>query len=235
MELLNIVIRAIVSIAVLFILTKLMGKKQLSQLNFFDYCIGISIGSIAATLALDIDVNFMHPIVAMIVYGLASIIISFATRKSMIMRRILAGKATIIMEKGKIYYDNLKKSNMDMNDFMTECRNLGYFNLDEIQYALMETTGKISILPKCAYRPACPDDLGLRPKQNTLVTSLIIDGTVLTRNLDSSGKNEEWLKKMIGAHGLNSYKEVLFAGVDDSNKFVLYTHTKPPTKASLFE
>lgn len=118
-EILSIIVRAFCSIIILFVLTKFMGKKQLSQLNFFDYCIGISIGSIAATLALDIEVDFLHPIIAMIVYGLTAMAISFATRKSMSLRRLLTGKATILMEKGKIYYDNLKKTNMDLNDFMT--------------------------------------------------------------------------------------------------------------------
>lgn len=235
MEILTVAFRAFVSIVVLFILTKLMGKKQLSQLNFFDYCIGISIGSIAATMAIDMEVDFVHPLVAMVVYSAIAILISLAVRKSLGIRRFMSGKSTIIMEKGKIYYDNLKKVNMDINDFMTECRNLGYFNLEDIEYAIMETNGKISVMPKCGKRPVCPDDMGLCPSQETLVTSLILDGVLLKRNLKSTGKNEEWLKNMIKAHGLDSYSQVLFAGVDSDSKFVFYSHVNPSTQASVFE
>ena len=234
-EILSIIVRAFCSIIILFVLTKFMGKKQLSQLNFFDYCIGISIGSIAATLALDIEVDFLHPIIAMIVYGLTAMAISFATRKSMSLRRLLTGKATILMEKGKIYYDNLKKTNMDLNDFMTECRNLGYFNLDDIECAIMETNGKISVMPKCEKRPVCPQDMGISPNQDSLVTNLIIDGVLLKQNLHSTGKNEEWLMNMIKAHGLNSYKDVMLAGVDKDNKFSIYKYIRPETQNSIFE
>ena len=234
-EIISITIRAFSSILILFILTKFMGKKQISQLNFFDYCIGISIGSIAATYALDIDVNFLHPLIAMIVYGISSIIISLLSRKSMMMRRILAGKSTILMEKGKLYYNNLKKSNMDINDFMTECRNLGYFNLEDIRYAVMETNGKLSILPKADKRPVCPIDMNISPKEESIVTNLIIDGVILKQNLSSTGKDEQWLLNMLKAHEVTSFKDALLACIDEYNNFTVYKYTNPPTKNSIFE
>ena len=110
------------SLVILFILTKLMGNREMSQLTMFDYIVGITIGSIAAEMATSLENDFMEPVVAMIVYGLITISISYITSKSLKLRRFFNGKAKILLDNGKLYRKNFKSSKIDLNDFLMECR-----------------------------------------------------------------------------------------------------------------
>ena len=110
------------SLVILFILTKLMGNREMSQLTMFDYIIGITIGSIAAEMATSLENDFMEPVVAMIVYGLITISISYITSKSLKLRRFFTGKSKILLDNGKLYRKNFKSSKIDLNDFLMECR-----------------------------------------------------------------------------------------------------------------
>ena len=140
----NVLLRSIISIVVLFILTKLMGAKQISQLTFFDYAIGISIGSIAADIAADIESSYLDAVISMGIYAGVAIIISYITKKSMKARRLLTGTPTILIDKGHILKQNLSKSKFDINELLCECRVSGYFNIADLEYAIMEPNGRIS-------------------------------------------------------------------------------------------
>lgn len=134
----------------LFSLTKLLGNKQMSQLSMFDYINGITIGSIAAEMATSLEDDFLKPMIGMAVYTVAALLISLIASHSVKLRKFLIGRPLILYDDGKLYRDCLKKAKLDLNEFLTECRNNGYFNLSEIQTAIMETNGKISILPAAA-------------------------------------------------------------------------------------
>lgn len=122
MDLLKIVALSLGSVIFLFILTKLMGNKEMSQLSMFDYIIGITIGSIAAEMATALESDFMQPLVAMAVYAVVSIIISVLSYKSLKFRRISSGVSLILLDNGEIYRDNLKKAKLDLNEFLMQCR-----------------------------------------------------------------------------------------------------------------
>ena len=147
-EVLTVIMRSIVSLTVLFAVTKLLGKKQVSQLSLFDYVIGISIGNFAAEITMNMETQFINGIVAMIVFGLIAFSVSIITMKSITLRRFFMGTPTILIQKGKILEKNLKKVKFDVNDLLEECRSNNYFDLKEIEYALMESKGTVSILPK---------------------------------------------------------------------------------------
>lgn len=149
----DIALRAFLSIVVLFILTKLMGNKQISQLNFFDYIIGISIGSIAAEMATNTDTPHHFFVLAMVIYTVITILITFVTRKSISMRRFFNGTPIPLIENGKIIEKNLAKAGFDVNDLLTELRYAGYFNIEDVQYAVEETDGRVSIIPRPSARP----------------------------------------------------------------------------------
>lgn len=122
MDLLKIVALSFGSVIFLFILTKLMGNKEMSQLSMFDYIIGITIGSIAAEMSTALENDFMQPVVAMAVYAIVSIIISILSYKSLKVRRIISGNSLILLDNGELYRDNLKKAKLDLNEFLMQCR-----------------------------------------------------------------------------------------------------------------
>ena len=162
MQWLNIIIRSVASLMALFFLTKLLGRKQVSQLSTFDYVIGISMGSIAAEMTINLESSFLYGLIAMTSYAVVAYIISLLTLKSIILRHFFSGTPLILIQDGKIIKKNLRKSLLDINDLLQECRSSGYFNLDEIAYAVMEACGKISFLPKTPNRTVTLKDMKIK-------------------------------------------------------------------------
>ena len=197
MGFLNIVLRTILSAFVLFILCKIMGRKQIGQLNIFDYIVGITIGSIAAVMATDQTIDFWICVVAMAVLSLIEVLISFITTKSIKLRRIITGVPIILIEKGKIIENGLNKARFDINDLLQECRINGYFDISEIEYAMMESNGRISFLPKAKYAPLTPNDMKIKVSKDGLCANLIIDGNIMEEHLKNINKDKKWLIKRL--------------------------------------
>lgn len=220
----EIVLRSLFSVIVLFLLTKMMGKKQISQLTFFDYCVGISIGSIAAEMADDVQSSYIHTITAMIVYSAVSLLFSFISQKSLSARRIITGVPIVLMENGRILYQNLKKSKFDLNEFLEECRHSGYYDLNDIEYAILEASGKISILPKANKKPVTIEDLKLSAPPVGIVTNFIIDGIILEENLKIQGKDRAWLLSQLKQNNLNiaQLSDVLLATYSVNGTLTFY-------------
>ncbi len=221
MEILQVLIMSAVSLAVLFLLTKLMGNKQVSQLSMFDYIIGISIGSIAAEMATELE-NPENPLAAMIVYGVIAFLVSVISQRSVKVRKVMSGRPLVIMDNGIIYRENLKKARIDLSDFLTQCRTSGYFDLNQIQTAVMEYNGAISFLPVSKYRPATPSDMDIQPEQEYLQITVIMDGHINKSNLKLSGNNEVWLTKQLHLQGYNNSSDVLLALCDNNNKLTVF-------------
>lgn len=235
MEILHIVLTSTGSIAVLFILTKILGYRQMSQLSMFDYVNGITIGSIAAEMATSLETDFSKPLTAMIIYALFALLFSKISDKSVFARRFIVGKPSLIYNNGELYFKNLQKANMDLSEFMTQCRISGYFDLSEIQTAVLEPNGRISFLPKADARPVALKDLKIRPEQivsagecafqpeqDYLVANVIIDGNIMTENLRHTGHDAVWLKNQIRAGGVSDIKDVFLATCDIHNKVHIY-------------
>ena len=221
MKFLTLCLTALGSFAALFIIAKFIGRKQVSQLDFFDYITGITIGSIAAEMATELEEPW-KPLIAMIIYGSVTLLLSSVTIKFPRVRKFLNGTPTILMDHGKLYRENLKKSKLDLSEFMVLCRQQGYFDLTDIQTAVFEYNGKLTILPVSSQRPATPNDLNLAPEQELLFTELIMDGRVLDENLSRVGLNRVWLEKQLKASGVQSADEVFLAVCDRNLKFVLF-------------
>lgn len=222
------------SVIVLFLMTKLMGNKQMSQLSMFDYINGITIGSIAAEMATALEGDFWQPLVALVIYGTASFVISILCCKSIKMRRFMNGRALILLEGGKLYHKNLLSARMDVDDLLIQCRNNGYFNLADIETAILETNGKISFLPRSEARPLTPGDLNITPEQEKITSNVIMDGKIMEGNLKFTGKNEVWLKKQLKAQGIGNIKDVFLATVDGSDKLSVYVKIDSGMKRNVF-
>ena len=224
-DILHVIFLASGSVVSLFFLTKIMGYRQLSELSMFDYINGITIGSIAAEMATSLENSFIMPLTAMIVYTVFSVILSFISTKSYFARGIIAGKPIILINKGEIFEDNLKKSKIDLSELLIQCRVNGYFDISKIETAVLEGNGKISFLPKSSNRPVTPNDLGLNPKQEFLVANLIIDGNIMEENLKHCGKDFKWLNSMLNSKGIKNVEEVILATCDTENNFTVFKRT----------
>lgn len=232
---LNICFRTILVLIILFFITKMMGKKQISELNFFDYVVGITIGSIAADISLDIEKNMIAGIAALFIYGFISYIISFISIKSILARRFFIGVPTVLVEKGKIIESGLKKSKIDVNDLLMEARENGYFNLDEIDYALMEVNGNISFLPKEKEKPVTKKDMKIKCSNEGLTVNAIIDSKYMVNNMKAINKDKEWLDHELKVNGYDNYDNILLATIDNNYKVTIYEKNVKPDKNTVLE
>lgn len=225
MDLLNdilvMILRSVIAVIVLFIISRISGPRQISQLTFYDYIVGISIGSIAAT-AVEREISLWDMVISMIIFGGFAFLFSLSTSKSIVLRRVFSGKPSILIYNGKIIEQSLKKNHYDINDLMLNCRLQGYFNLEDIAFAILETNGELSVMPKADKAPLTPYDMAMKPEKEALEYNLIIDGSVLSENLKYYGKDEQWLKQKLQEQKIKSESEVLLATGDKNNNLKVY-------------
>lgn len=221
MELLQVAITSVVSFLVLFFLAKIMGHRQIAQLSVFDYINGITIGSIAAELATELE-KPLRPLLAMVIYALLTVLLEALALKYQRLRKFISGTPSIILDNGKLYRENMKKARLDLTEFLIQCRQQGYFDLGAIQTAVYESDGRLTILPVAERRPATPEDLGVAPEKEEFFTEVIMDGRILGGNLQRMGVNETWLEKQLRAQGYHSAKEIYLGLVDGNKQLSLY-------------
>ena len=228
MEVLKIIGLSLGSIIILFILTKIVGQREMSGLGIFDFMLAITIGSIAAEMATSLENNFTQPLVAMIIYAVVALVISIINMKFTKLRTILSGKTLILYDNGTLFKENFKKAKIDLNDFLAQCRLNGYFDLSDIKTALLEENGKISFLPYSDRRPANPSDFNIKPKDDGIVTNLIIDGKVMEENLTELGFDKIWLEKMLKNQGIIKIDNIFLAtyNIDGNLSAYLTNNTK---------
>ena len=212
------------AIIALFILTRIMGKKQMAQLNFFDYVIGISIGSIAAEYAVVRSIQLVEGFTALVVFTLFSITLSHIGMKSYKGRKILDGTPAILVENGKIIEDNLRKVKLNINDLLEECRQKNIFDIDEVEFAVLETSGRLSVQAKSQNRPLTPKDMQIPTAYEGMCANVVIDGKVIEEHLRAINLDTSWLHKELSNQNIVNYTDVLLAYVDTAG--VLHTHMK---------
>lgn len=221
-EVIMIIPRSLVSITILFITTKLIGKKQVSELSLFDYVIGISIGNFAAEMIINMETPFIYGCIAIITFGFVAYIASYISMKSLAFRKIVFGTPTIVIQNGKIIEKNLKKLKMDINDLLEQARIGGFFALDKIEYALVEANGKLSVLPKGEFGQLTPNDISIKVKNESLVANIVIDEKIIKTALTKMNKNEEWLYNQLKVKGYKNLKNILLITLDNNDKMIVY-------------
>lgn len=218
MEFIKVILTSLLSAVSLFVIAKIMGHKQMAQLDFFDYITGITIGSIAAELATELEAPW-KPLIAMIIYGLVAIGLTILAHKFPKTRKYVNGTPTIIMDNGKLYRENMKKAKLELSEFMVLCRQEGYFNLNDIETAVFEYNGRITILPKSEKRPLTPGDMNIAPEKVEICTEIIMDGRILHENLKRLGLDLRWLDKQLKKQKYNNAKEI-YLGICDKNNYL---------------
>lgn len=234
MDILNVSIRSIVSIVVLFLLAKMLGNKQIKQLSFFDYVVGISIGSIAAEMATNKDIPQHFHIIAMLIYTLISMLVGFVSLKSIKGRRFIEGTPVVLVENGKILYKKLAKAQMTVNSLLAECRYAGYFDIADIDTAILETSGEISILPKPSAKPVTAGDMQLEVSPQKPIANVIIDGRIIPHNLFAVHKTQQWLLEKLKENNIE-VKNVLLATLNGQGKLEIYDKRVEPKRYDMFD
>ena len=223
MDIIKVLLTAGLSLVALFVITKIMGHKQVAQLDFFDYVSGITIGSIGAELATELEAPW-KPLTALLVWGAASLILNLITSKISKARKYINGTPTILMHEGKIYRENLRKARLDLSELLLLCRERGFFDLEDIQTAVFEHNGKLSVLPKAAKRPTTPEDLKIATREAHIGVELIMDGRIMGGNLSRIGRDERWLKGEIKRQGYKDESDIFLAIFRESEGMSVYPY-----------
>lgn len=219
----SIILKSLAAAVVLFIMARLMGKKQISQLSFFDYIVGITIGSIAAAASVDRRIPALDAVVSMIAWTVFTLAISYLSIHSMSARRILDGTPLVLIQSGKIVEKNLKKSKLNVNDLLEELRLKDIFNIGEVDYAILETSGKLSVLKA--------DE----QKKTSLSANIIIDGKLMKENMQQMHIDESWLKTELAKSGIISFSEILLATCDETRTLHFDKKASDPDDLTVFQ
>lgn len=190
-----------------------MGRKQVSQMTFFDYVVGITIGSIIAAASVDKNISLYDGIISTIVWTIAPILIGWINLKSLFIRRITNGGPLIIIENGKINLKNMARSRYNMDNLLMQLREKDIFNLEEVQTAILETDGVLTVSKKSAYNNPTIEDLKIIPPNDEIMISIIIDGVIIDKNLKKYGKNKKWLDKQLDFKKINDITKVVYGGL----------------------
>ena len=203
----------------LFIISKILGKKQIAQLEFIDYAVGISLGSIAAEWAFSDDRPFYYYAVAMAMFFVLAFLVAIIGRKSSFFKRLFKGKPVTLIYEGQILSDSLDKSKIDVNDLLSMLREKGYFNPNDVAYAIFETSGQLSVLPKGSQKPVVIEDIDKRKiKKSSLTDVLVVDGMISRSGLNEIGKTTSWLLKKLQIKEERELKNIILATYDENDQ-----------------
>lgn len=194
-----VLINSFVAFAYLFFISKILGKKQIAQLEFIDYTVGISLGSIAADMAADGETPFYFYLIAMTVFFVSAFVIALVGRKNTFLKRLIKGKPVTLIYDGQINYKQLKRNKIDVNDLLSLLRTKNYFDIADVAYAVFEPSGELSVLPKGGQKPIVVEDMGIKPSSAELTNVLVADGALSRSGLNEIGKSVDWLMGKLGA------------------------------------
>ncbi|WP_188454587.1 DUF421 domain-containing protein [Virgibacillus oceani] len=214
-EWLNILLRSIGSLIVLFFLTKWLGKKQLSEMNVFEYITGIVIGSIVAFVATDLDGSVFHGLIAAGVWFVIPFAVEQVSLKNKTFRNITQGKSTILIQDGKIMEDNLKKERYSTDDLLEKLRDKNVFRTADVEFAILEPSGTLNVLPKKENQPLTPKIIGMTPAPEKEPQAVIMDGKVMLEPLANLSLNTNWLETELDKMDVSI--ENVFLGQADSD------------------
>ncbi|HHU31169.1 MAG: DUF421 domain-containing protein [Zhaonellaceae bacterium] len=209
-----IVLRTLITIIALFAITKVLGKRQLGELSYFEYITGITIGSIASYASIDLQGNWYYGFLAIFVWAIIVYALGFLTLKSKVARDIIQGKGVVLIKEGKILEDNLKKVHLTADDLLEQLREKNAFKLADVEFAILESNGKFNVMLTKENQPLTPKLLGIKVGQENEPQTVIIDGKIMDEPLATLGLNRGWLHTELEKIGVAL--ENVFLGQVDS-------------------
>jgi len=214
-----VLVRSIIGFFTLLIFAKILGKQQISQLAFFDYVLGITIGSIAASLATDLSSRAWPHWIGLLTWAALGYLMEFITMKWRYAAKYIEGEPTIVIMNGKIMEDALKKMQFRVSDIMELLRNKDVFDLSQVDFAIIEPNGQLSVLKKPEYEPLTAKDMKITKKSSGISTELIYDGILIEENLKQLNKDKKWLINQLKSKGIKDVSEVFLATLNPAGSF----------------
>ena len=213
MSFIEVIGRVIISFGVLLLMTRIMGKKQVSQLTYFNYITGITIGAVAASITIDRSIDMSDGFVSMVCWSLLTVLVSYINLKSPKARILLDGQPTIVIKNGKILEKTLAGLRLNMDDLSMLLREKSIFSTQEVDYAVLEPDGKLSVLKKVDQKSVTKKDLKVAAVKPLYVpTEIIVDSKVITRNLEELDLSQNWLEKQLHQSGVK-LQDVFYAEI----------------------
>ncbi len=213
--------RTIILYLVVVTAMRIMGKRQLGELQPSEFVIALMISELASLPIGEKDISLFHGIIPIIALVLLELLCSVLVIKSEFLRRIITGSPVQIIKDGNLIYKRLRFLRICIDDVMEQLRLAGYSSISEIDSAIIETNGQLSVVPKETERPVLCKDLNLSPSQTHVPHTVISDGKLRKRNLEGAGVSEEWLKKRLARYNITDYSQVMFLSITDEKKLVL--------------
>ena len=210
--------RAIVLYIVVLIVMRIMGKREIGQMQPFELAISIMIADLAATPMAETGIPISNGIIPILGLLVMHLVISTINIKSTKAREILCGKPSILINRGKIDENILRKERFTINELEERLRDNNIFNIGDVEYAILETSGQVTVIPKPDKRNTIPADFNIKPKYEGISYDLVVDGRVMYKNLEKIGKNYIWLKKQTEKFGINP-EQALIVTIDGDNQF----------------
>lgn len=213
-KILNISMRSTLIVVVLLILTRLLGKKQMSQLTYFNYITGVTMGSVAGDFISEVNMPVVDALASLIAICILTELNSFIALKSTSYRKVMDGDDIILIKKGKIIKPALKSCRMSVNILLMLLRQSNTFSVEEVEYAILETNGSLSVMKRQQAQPIIKSDLDIKSEKiKNLPREVISDGKIMKVNLKELNKDEEWLKNELRKNNIESVKDVFYAEV----------------------
>ena len=219
-------IRGIIIYAIVFVIFRLMGKRQLGQLQPFEFVITLIIADLATIPMAEINIPIVHGIVPLVTISVLHFLIGFLSRKSIKMRKMFNGKPIVVINPNGVDYNELKRLNMDFNDLFEALRECNYFSPDQVQYAIIETNGKMTVLPNAENSPLTANDLKIEKEKTALPLMLVCDGKILKDNLQIAKVDDKFLNEQIKKAGAKKVQEILLCTIDNNGKVFVQARNK---------
>jgi len=219
--LLIVFVRSLLLYTVLAITIRIMGKRQIGQLQPFEFVIAVLIAELAGIPMSDTDIPLANGLVAILTLMISQVTLAYITLKSNRARGIICGTPSILIEKGKIMEKEMRRLRYNINDLIEQLRLNGYPNIADVDFAILETDGQLSVIPKPAKRPVVAEDLNITSRYEGLPLSVVLDGHILKNDLKKLGLTEEWLIEQLKRAGFQDTSQVLFACIDDSGQLFI--------------
>ncbi|KGP90691.1 membrane protein [Pontibacillus chungwhensis BH030062] len=207
----SILVETIIGFLCLFVLTKVLGKSQITQITAFDFIAALVLGELVGNALYDKEVGISQVLFAVFCWGILIYVTEWITEKFKGSRALLEGRPTIIIYEGKIQKELMNKGKLDINQLQHLLRSKDVFSIQEVEYAILETDGTVSVLKKSLEQTPSRGDLNLKPERVYLPRTLVSDGEVLWDNLEEAGLTEEWLHQELRKQNIQSPKELMYA------------------------
>lgn len=213
-ESLVVVVRGLMAFFTLLIMTRALGKQQVAQLDFFEYVLGISIGSIAATLTTDLSTKAFPQWVGLATWVGAVLVLQKANVKWRAVSKYFNGEPAIVVMDGKIMEKTMRRLRYTASDLLTQLRLKDVFDLSQVAYAVLETNGQLAVLLKPEYQPVVRKDMNLVGPPEAVTVELIFNGIIMEPNLQQAGVSQEWLLQQLRGQGIQDVSEVFLATIN---------------------